>query len=263
MQPITNLLISATRKAVKFLQRDFLELEMLQRTSSGNKGFCEKSYLKLKTLLQNELQRHLESLFFPEDIFEIDNNNREVAFLVHPIDSTNNLARSIPFFALSITYLKKIQETLTAVSTVIHFPALNEIYYAEKGKGAWVERDSFNSINNKSARLRVSGIADLKNSLTVSDNLTDTPFPVTDVRAFGSPCYSAILLAAGKIDIIYLSSLNYTLYHAFELIIKEAGGVVVNNNNKFIASNDHLKQALLRGYSKHHCEEAHRTDAAI
>ncbi|MFY9590246.1 inositol monophosphatase family protein [Rickettsia endosymbiont of Halotydeus destructor] len=247
MQPITNLLISATRKAVKFLQRDFLELEMLQRTSVGNKGFCEKSYSKLKTLLQTELQRYSESLFFPDDLFEIDKNNGEVAFLVQPIDSPDNLARSIPFFALSITYLKRTREGLTPLSTIIHFPALGEIYYAEKGKGAWVERDNFNSISNKSARLRVSGINDLKNALIISDNLSDPLFSANDTRDFGSSCYSAILLASGKIDIIYLSSLNYTLYHGFELIIKEAGGAVANNGNKFIASNDYLKQVLLRG----------------
>ena len=63
MQPKTNLLINALRKSVKFLHRDFLELEMLQKNSVRNEEFCKRSYLKLKTLLCEELQ-NIHNIYF-------------------------------------------------------------------------------------------------------------------------------------------------------------------------------------------------------
>ncbi|ALA61562.1 inositol monophosphatase family protein [Rickettsia amblyommatis] len=245
MQPITNLLINALRKAVKFLHRDFLELEMLQKNSVRNEEFCKRSYLKLKTLLCEELQKHTQYLFFPEAKFDL-NNNYESVFLINPIDSPNNFARSIPFFAISVTYLKRNQEVLTPTSTVIYFPALNEIYYAEKGKGAWIEKNNLNS-NYQGLRLRVSDNADLKNCLAIIEDVNHNDLEeieVDNIRSFGSPCYGAMLVASGKADLICLSLLNFTLYYAFELFIKEAGGIIIDSSDKFLYSNRYITQRL-------------------
>ncbi|MEG8229927.1 inositol monophosphatase [Candidatus Rickettsia tasmanensis] len=245
MQPITNLLINALRKAVKFLHRDFLELEMLQKNSVRNEEFCKRSHLKLKTLLCEELQKHTQYLFFPEDKFDL-NNNYESIFLINPIDSPNNFARSIPFFAISVTYLKRNQEVLTPTSTVIYFPALNEIYYAEKGKGAWIEKNNLNS-NYQGLRLRVSDNADLKNCLAIIEDVNHNDLEeieVDNIRSFGSPCYGTTLVASGKADLICLSLLNFTLYYAFELFIKEAGGIIIDSSDKFLYSNRYIAKKL-------------------
>ncbi|BBJ31280.1 inositol monophosphatase [Rickettsia asiatica] len=253
MQPITNLLINALRKAVKFLHRDFLELEMLQKNSVRNEEFCKRSYLKLKTLLCEELKKHTQYLFFPEDKFDL-NNNYESVFVINPIDSPNNFARSIPFFAISVTYLKRNQEVLTPTSTVIYFPALNEIYYAEKGKGAWIEKNNLNS-NYQGLRLRVSDNADLKNCLAIIEDVNHNDLEeiysgevksdyINNMRSFGSPCYAATLVASGKADLICLSLLNFTLYYAFELLIKEAGGIIIDSSDKFIYSNRYIAKKL-------------------
>ena len=239
MQPITNLLMTSLRKSVKFLHRDFLELEMLQKNPIRNAEFCRRSYIKLRTLLLDELWQHREYLFFPEDQFDL-NNNSETIFLVNPIDSPNNFARTIPFFAISITCLKRHQGVLMSTSTVIYFPALNEIYYAEKGKGAWVEKNNLDS-NCQRLRLRVSDNANLKDYLAIVDDLNHNNFQkVNNIRSFGSPCYAATLVASGKADLICLSLLNFTLYYAFELLIKEAGGIIIDSHNKFICSNRYI-----------------------
>ncbi|WP_347938563.1 inositol monophosphatase family protein [Rickettsia oklahomensis] len=243
MQPITNLLINVLRKAVKFLHRDFLELEMLQRNSVRNEEFCTRSYLKLKTLLCEELQKHTQYLFFPEDKFDL-NNNYDSVFLMNPIDSVNNFARSIPFFAISVTYLKRNQGVLTPTSTIVYFPALNEIYYAEKGKGAWIEKNNLYS-NYQRLRLRVSDNADLKNCLAIIEDLNHNDLgEVDNIRSFGSPCYAATLIASGKADLICLSLLNFTLYYAFDLLIKEAGGIIMDSSDKFMYSNRYIAKQL-------------------
>lgn len=243
MQPITNLLINSLRKAVKFLHRDFLELEMLQKSYVRNEEFCSKSYLRLRTLLSDELQKNTKYLFFPEDRFD-SNSNFESVFLVNPIDSPNNFARSIPFFAVSVTCLKQYQGALTPVSTVIYFPILNEIYYAEKGKGAWVEKNNLNS-NHQGLRLKFSDNSNLKDCLMIVEDLkNDDLQEVNNVRSFGSFCYASTLLASGKADLLYLPSINFTLHYAFDLLIKEAGGMVVDLGNKFIYSNRYIAKQL-------------------
>ena len=243
MQPITNLLINSLRKSVKFLPRDFLELEMLQKNSIRNEEFCNKSYLRLKALLCEELQKHTEHLFFPEDKFDI-NNNYESVCLVSPIDSRNNFARSLPFFAITVTYLKQNQGILIPISTVIYFPILNEIYYAEKGKGAWVEKNNLSS-SQQGLRLRLSDNSNLKNCLTIIESLkSDNLQEVSNTRTFGSFCYAAALLASGKADLVYLPLLNFTLHYSFDLLIKEAGGMVIDSAEKFIFSNRYIAKQL-------------------
>jgi len=243
MQPITNVLINSLRKSVKFLHRDFLELEMLQKSSIRNEEFCNKSYLRLKALLCEELQKHTEYLFFPEDKFDI-NNNYESVFLVSPIDSQNNFIRSIPFFAVSITYLRQNQGILTPISTVIYFPVLNEIYYAEKGKGAWVEKNNLSS-SHQGLRLRFSDNSNLKDCLTIIETLeNDDLQEVSNTRTFGSFCYAAALLASGKADLLYLPLLNFTLHYAFDLLIKEAGGIAIDSQDKLIYSNRYIAKQI-------------------
>jgi myo-inositol-1(or 4)-monophosphatase len=236
MQPITSLIISASRKAVKFLQRDFLELGMLQRSSKGNHDFCNKSYIRAKDLLFSELQKYSGAIFFPEDKFELDDVS-DTILLINPLDSSSNLQKSIPFFAVSISCFKRINKVLTIVSTVINFPALDEIYYAEKGKGVWVENN-----NVSSGRLRVSGSANLDNFLMASDDFNIAPVLLKNARFFGSNCYGIMLLAAGKLDAVYFSSLNYTLKASFDLIVRESGGAVITNDKIFVATNYELAE---------------------
>jgi myo-inositol-1(or 4)-monophosphatase len=160
-----------------------------------------------------------------------------MVFLINPLDSLSNLEKSIPFFAVSITCLKKINKILTTVCTVINFPALNEIYYVEKGRGVWVENN-----NTNSTRLRVSGCSSFDNFLISTDNLDINPVFFKNARVFGSHCYSMLLFAAGKVDAVYFASLNYTLKDAFDLIIQESGGVLINSDKAFVATNYELKE---------------------
>ncbi|WP_375329792.1 inositol monophosphatase family protein [Candidatus Tisiphia endosymbiont of Nemotelus uliginosus] len=235
-QPITSLLIAASRKAVKFFHRDFLELGMLQRSSKGNYDFCNKAYVKAQDLLRNELQKYTSALFFPEDKFKLD-NSEEMVLLINPLDGFSNLEKSLPFFAVSITCLKKINQILTTICTVINFPAFDEIYYVEKGRGVWSENNTSNN-----SRLRVSGCSSVDNFLIATDDLNINPVFLKNARVFGCHCYGMLLLAAGKIDAVYFSSLNYTLKAAFDLIIREAGGAIINKDEMFVATNCELSK---------------------
>ena len=237
MQLITNSLITAARKATKFLQRDFLELEMLQRSSKGNDDFCAKAYSKMKESLRSDLQKYANLLVFSDDQYVLNAESKSV-ILIHPIDSLGNFARSIPFFALSITYLSMVENTLTTISSIINFPVLNEIYYVEKGRGMWVDSNNANR-----GRLRVSGISHLDKALVAIDSWDIDSISERNIRVFGSHCYTMQMFAAGKVDAVYFSSLSDILRAGFDLIVRESGGVVISNDEqKFVATNYELAE---------------------
>lgn len=243
MDTITNSLIVTSRKVIKFLRRDFLELEMLQRSSKGNYDFCNKSYTKIQELLGSDLQKYSKYIFFPGDKLSPgalpDLDTDEMVLLINPIDSLRNLERSIPFFALSITCLKKINQVFTAHYSVINFPALDQVYYVEKGKGVKAENSNMNV-----GRLRVSSCANIHNSIMVIDNMSLDLRLFQDIRIFGSHCYGILMLISGKVEAVYFSSLDYTLKACFELLVQEAGGAIIASDKAFIATNYDLAKEL-------------------
>ena len=228
LQPITSSLINITRKAVKFLQRDFFELEMLQSSKHDKniEQFCTKAFLRTKTLLRDELQKHSKFLYFPGDKFEITDSPESVLFIC-PIDSMANFAKSLPFFGISITYLRKINHTLIPTNAVINFPALGEIYYAEKGAGFWLEKSTYNF--DKAIRLRVSGYSNIDKA-TIATEYIDNYFSSTkNIRHFGSYCYEVALLGSGKLDAVCFSAIDNILKPGFELMVRESGGLIIQN----------------------------------
>lgn len=246
-QPTTRLLINATTKAAKLLQRDFFELENLQSSLSNTSEFCTNSYSRTLKLLQDNLIRHFKSdIYYDNKPIEINiSNDRDSVLLINPIDSLTNLARCLPFFAISITILEKTSKGLIPTHFIMNFPMTSEIYYAEKGNGSRVEKSDYN-IAGQIKRLRVSKNSNIASSFISTDNIPTEVFKVTDnSRYFKSPCYDLALLASGKLDANYFSALDYTLKPGFELMITEAGGaVVVNTPSKFIISNYELAEQL-------------------
>ena len=244
MQPTTNYLITASRIAAKFLQRDFFELELLQNSSRGTQEFCNNSYLRTKDFLKEELQKHAQFLFFSDEQLSF-NNDATIAILINPIEGMQNLAKSIPFFAINITYLKKSPQGFVPFFSVINFPALNEIYYAEKGAGVWSE----GKVNTNITRLRISSNNSVDQAIVATDDIATGLKISKNIRLFGSECYHLIMFAAGKCDIFYSSTTDYSLKTASSLIIRESGGVSTSVNQGVLASNheliDKIKQRII------------------
>ena len=242
MQPTTNSLIMASRKASKLLLRDFHELEMLQNSSKGTLEFCNKSLQRTKTLLNDELQKNWKNIVFADEKFSTP-TDRDIILFVHPLEAIGNLSKSLPFFAMMITVLKKNNDSLIPTCSIIIFPALHEIYYAENGGGAWCEKSSLES-SGKNARLRISGCSILENSYIASDRAEPLDSSLKNIRVSGSYAYDLCLLASGKVDAVCFASLNPILRPGFELFVKEIGGFNYRYNDGMIASNQTLGTKL-------------------
>lgn len=321
MHPNTNFVINAIRKALRLMQRDCFELEILQSSQSKLSEFCSKSYSKTKQLLIDELGKSGKPLIFSDDIdgaglklmivndkermnkiqvgkmpkgehvpsFSapsspntlglnwskerdtsknqyrdfINNVNRlevnidqlsmkmpeknlnqtDMIFLINVVDNKENFMRTLPFFAVTIVTLKKIGANFVPVGTVMHFPVLGDILYAEKGGGTWIERALERS--DTVQRARISSCTDLSKATSLVDDIKLATAVASDNlsswRHFGSVCYDVAMFAMAKADIIhYFSPMDEILKIAAMLAIIESGAGAILKDDEFIATNYNL-----------------------
>jgi len=146
-------------------------------------------------------------------------------FIVDPLDGTLNFVHRLPFFSVSIALFKR--ENVT--HGVVFSPATGEMFYAETGKGAFLNGE----------RIKVSDKENLAETLFVTGwpydlNLTRKTFKtietmmkkVQEVRILGSAALELCYIACGKIDGYWEFGLEVWDVAAGSLIAKEAGAIV-------------------------------------
>ena len=151
--PQFNLMHRACSKASKVLIRDFGEVEKLQVSEKGPGDFVTASDKRVETILIKELEKSEYSIL-SEETGLIEGKNKDKKWIIDPIDGTFNFLNGLPHFAISIAYEDKSEIT----SGIIFDPVKNEMFFAEKGNGAY--------LNN--SRIRVSNKSDFKNSCLVT-----------------------------------------------------------------------------------------------
>ena len=138
-----NLMIKACEKASKILIRDFGEIEKLQVSKKGPSDFVTNSDLKTEKIIIEELSKgRPDYSIISEENGAKNNKDSKNTWIIDPIDGTINFLHGVPHFATSIA-LKHNNEI---VSGLIFDPIKDEMFYAEKNNGAY--------LNNK--RIRVS-----------------------------------------------------------------------------------------------------------
>ncbi len=225
--PQINIIVRACTKASKSLIRDFGEIENLQVSSKGPGDFVTSADKRTEKIIIDELQKaHPEYGIISEERGIINKSNIKNRWIIDPIDGTLNFLNGIPQFAISIGY----EENNEIKCGVIFNPIMNEMYYAEKGNGAF--------LNN--SRMRVSNKKRLEDALLVTggpkqaSKLKDKIFSeyvkvsrkVSSVRKFGSASLDIAYVACGRFDAYWQREINYWDIAAGIIILKEAGGFV-------------------------------------
>ena len=128
-----NIMIKASEKASKVLIRDFGELEKLQVSKKGPQDFVTNSDIKVEKLLTEELRKARPNYSILSEENGVDKNkDQSHTWIIDPIDGTVNFLHGIPHFAISIALKFKNE----IISGLIFDPIKNELFYAEKDKGA-------------------------------------------------------------------------------------------------------------------------------
>ena len=224
-----NVMIKAARRAGRSLMRDFGEVENLQVSRKGPGDFVSKADLRAEEILKEDLLEARENYgWLGEEGGGIEGADPTRRWIVDPLDGTTNFLHGIPQWAVSIALEHKGQ----IVAAVVFNPALEEIYVAEKGGGAW--------LNDR--RIRVSARSE------ISDMVFGTGMPIgnralfpklihemsrvfpvaADIRRMGAASLDLSYVASGRLDGFWHRALAPWDMAAGLLLVKEAGGFVTS-----------------------------------
>ena len=213
-----NVMIKAAEKASKSVIRDFGEVEKLQVSKKGPYDFVTKTDKNVEKILIEELSKIKKNYsFITEETGVIKNNDKENIWIIDPIDGTTNFLHGIPHFAICIA----LQSKEEIVSGLIFDPIKDEMFFAEKDKGAF--------LNNQ--RLRVSKKNSIDDCL-FSSNHEGVKFSNLNMRYSGCAALDLAYVAAGRLDGFFHNKINLWDIASGILLVQEAGGMV-NNINQF------------------------------
>ncbi|WP_426035498.1 inositol monophosphatase family protein [Cypionkella sp. TWP1-2-1b2] len=222
-----NLMIKAARRAGKALVKDFREVENLQVSTKGPGDFVTKADREAERIIKEDLMGGRPTYgWLGKETGEQEGQDPTRRWIVDPLDGTTNFLHGMPHWAISIALEHKGEIT----SAVVFDAAKDEMFWAEKGSGAWM--------NDR--RLRVSG----RRAMHEAVFATGVPFstkktlPATladlarlmpacaGMRRWGVASLDLAYVAAGRFDGYWERELQQWDIAAGILLVKEAGGLI-------------------------------------
>ncbi len=233
LSPALSNLVAIVKKATASVVRDFNEIEQLQSSVRDYRGFIVASYEKIERTLTFELRTLYPN--YPVLGFE-DKAQTDTYLCISPIDGITNFAHGISDFAISIAAI----ENGAPVMGVIYSPVKDELYFSERGKGAFKE-----GFRNHE-RLRVSSRKDFANAVVAVAHpnagiIERLNHAVGHIRISGCSALDFAALASGKYDALISAKAAYNDIAAGLLLVKEAGGMVFDANQKDARTSDMAK----------------------
>jgi myo-inositol-1(or 4)-monophosphatase len=251
--PTVNVMGNAALKAARGLIRDFGEVEQLQVSVKGVGEFVSTADLRAERTLKAELRKARPgyTMLLEEGGLDEGSDPRH-RWIIDPLDGTTNFLHGIPHFAISIA----LERDGEIIAGVIYEPIRDEMYWAERGAGAYV--------NDR--RLRVSarrqlGEAVIGTGMPFGDRADDKAYLTTlaavmgatsGVRRMGSAALDLAYVAAGRYDGFWEFGLAPWDIAAGILLVREAGGYVSDiagthdmmTSGDVLAANAHLHLPL-------------------
>lgn len=253
-----NVMVRAAEKAGRALVRDFGEVEQLQVSRKGPADFVSTADTKAENIVRRELGKARPDFgFLLEEGGTIEGKDRDRRWIVDPLDGTTNFLHGLPHFAVSIA----LEERGEIVAGVIYDPVKDEIFWAEKGVGAFLG----------DRRMRVSGRGRLADSLLATGipylgrqdgdghaeflaQLAAVMAETSGVRRWGAASLDLAYVAAGRYDGFWETGLSPWDVAAGVILVREAGGYVSQIDNRahkldsptILAANDRLHTEFVK-----------------
>ena len=218
-------MIKAARKAGRSLVKDFREVENLQVSMKGAGDFVSRADIAAEEILKQELMGARPTYgWLGEEGGGEEGQDPTRRWIVDPLDGTTNFLHGLPHWAISIGLEHKGQ----IVAGVVFDAAKDEMFFAEKGAGAWMN----------DTRLRVSGRSRMIESIFATGipfaGRADLPETLQDLARLMPACAGVRRWGAASLDLAYVAAGRYDGYWERRLkpwdlaagliIVREAGG---------------------------------------
>ncbi|MEW5825106.1 MAG: inositol monophosphatase family protein [Pseudomonadota bacterium] len=255
MHPMLNTAVRAARAAGNIILRAVDHLPDLVIESKQRNDYVSEVDRQAELAILDILGKaYPEHAFIGEETGHSGHHDADYAWIIDPLDGTTNFLHGLPHYAVSIA----LQHRGRLDQAVVYNPISQELYTASRGGGAF--------LNNR--RLRVSPLRNLDGALLG----TGFPFrpdsdidlylstfkavhgPTAGIRRAGSAALDLAYVAAGRLDGFWEFGLKPWDMAAGVLLIREAGGVVVDfaggegsmQSGNVIAGNPRVTHAMLQ-----------------
>ena len=254
LSPVMNVMQTAARAAARALKRDFGELEHLQVARKGPGDFVSAADRRADEILREHLHNARPGYgFLTEESGVIEGSDKTHRWIIDPLDGTHNFLHAIPYFALSLA----LEREGALVAGLVYNPVQEEMFCAEQGQGAFVNR----------RRLRVSARRSLADAM-MACGLPRLSQPASqsllkDAQRVGAQCAGLRRMGAAALDLAWTAAGRFDGYWDVELklwdiaagivLLREAGGAVSDRSGKqdglaqgeIVAGNADIQPALL------------------
>jgi myo-inositol-1(or 4)-monophosphatase len=230
---VINVMEKAAIKAGRALIRDFKEVEHLQTSRKGPADFVSTANLKAEEIIKEELSFARPQFgFLLKEGGEIAPTDGTARWLIDPLNGTTNFLHGIPYFCVVIA----LEQNGELTAAVIYNPITDDTYWAEKGRGAFLN----------DTKLIVSGRKKLEDTILATGipskgRPNHRPFlhslmsimpEVAGIRHFGSAALDLCYVAQGRFDGFFETDLQQWDIAAGILLVREAGGEVTTYSAK-------------------------------
>ena len=258
--PEINVMVTSATKVARALTRDFGEIEQLQTSRAGSAEFTERAFNYGSSLLKENLAKaHPERDVLLAGVGNSQFKNTGELWVANPICGRINFSHGIPHFAVTIAHVRAKE----ALATVVYDSVHDDLYWAEKGIGAY----------RNDRRIRVSERRQIKDTVIGNhEENSNDPFAqqarsnlaqhAGDIRILGSIALDLAYVAAGSLDGFWSLSALAPDCVSGALLVQEAGGFASglsgtskpSEGNGILAANGRLHAtlgALLRQAQSH------------
>jgi len=252
---LLNVMIAAARKAARALKRDFGEVEKLQVSMKGPANFVSAADRRAEETLYQELIKARPGYgFLGEEGGKREGPDKTNTWIVDPLDGTTNFLHGIPQFAISIA----LERDGAIVAGVVYNPATDELFFAEKGKGAFLNDQRIRVAARKrlddaviACGLPHHGRPGIPLAQKETEALQDQ---VAGLRRFGAAALDLAWVAAGRLDGYWERHIKPWDMAAGLILVREAGGYATDCDGKdemmakgeIVAGNETILKDLLR-----------------
>ena len=252
---VLNVMIKAARRAGRGLKRDLGEIEHLQVSVKGPRNFVTAADRRAEAILREELAKARPDYgFLGEEGGAHEGADKAHRWIVDPLDGTTNFLHGIPHFAVSIA----LERNGTIVAGLVYNPANDEMFVAERGKGAFLD----------DKRIRVAARERLADAVVACglphygrgdlalarSEIAAAQQHFAGLRRYGAAALDLAWVAAGRLDAYWERDLSPWDVAAGSLLVREAGGYVsdldggdaILRKGNVVAGNETMHRALLR-----------------
>ncbi len=225
---VLNVMIKAARRAGRGLKRDLGEIENLQVSLKGPRNFVTAADRRAEEIVYQELAKARPDYgFLGEEGGAREGADKTHRWLVDPLDGTTNFLHGIPHFAVSIA----LERNGVIVAGLVYNPANDEMFVAERGKGAFLNDQRIRVATRQKLNEAVVGCGlphyGRGGDLGLARNeIAAAQQHFAGLRRYGAAALDLAWIAAGRLDAYWERNLSPWDMAAGMVLVREAGGFV-------------------------------------